>query len=287
MNLLRTVSERSRLTPTAAHDFRQRIEQFANGLFDTPAASTTFSMGTFPSVIGAEDRREMVKRTDEFPWASICSLRILGQNGQLIHGTGWLVGPRTVITAGHCVFSAKELGGWAQAVHVVPGRQYEYMPYGESLQAGLRTVDAWRERADPQADIGCITLAEPLGETAGWLEAADLPEPAQDVRVSIAGYPTDKERAKVQFVHSGPITVIQRSRASYAVDTSQGQSGGPILLLPPQSAKACVIGTHTNGFNATTGIQPLNSGVLNTAAIKQTIAQWLILDKIAAPEFAE
>src|SRR4051794_24962558 len=62
------------------------------------------TVGPYESVIG-RDERQRVLDTDLTPWRKICSLQMRGALGSGVIGTGWLVGPRTVITAGHCVFS--------------------------------------------------------------------------------------------------------------------------------------------------------------------------------------
>ena len=54
-------------------------------------------------VIGRDDRIR-VGATNKNPWRWICSLRITAKDGSRWIGTGWLAGPRTVITAGHVVY---------------------------------------------------------------------------------------------------------------------------------------------------------------------------------------
>src|SRR5687768_6326230 len=56
----------------------------------------------FESVIG-RDERVRILDTDLYPWSAICALRMRGPSGGAM-GTGWFIGPRTVITAGHCVY---------------------------------------------------------------------------------------------------------------------------------------------------------------------------------------
>jgi glutamyl endopeptidase len=57
-------------------------------------------------IIGA-DNRVRVFATTSYPWRAVCSLKITAKDNSKWIGTGWLVGPRTVITAGHCVFMVK------------------------------------------------------------------------------------------------------------------------------------------------------------------------------------
>ncbi len=71
-------------------------------------------------VIGADDRVRVTNVT-AFPWRVICSLQIRAQDGSRWIGTGWLIGRRTLITAGHCVY-IHDRGGWATRIEVIPGR---------------------------------------------------------------------------------------------------------------------------------------------------------------------
>ena len=70
--------------------------------------------------ICGEDDRVQIKAATAPPWRMIAKLLItVGDGGQYV-GTGWFISPRTVMTAGHCVFSNRS-GGWAKSIRVIPG----------------------------------------------------------------------------------------------------------------------------------------------------------------------
>ena len=73
----------------------------------------------FETVIG-RDERVRILDTDLAPWRMICALRMRAQRRGTL-GTGWFIGPKTVLTAGHCVFSTGFFGGWASTIEVIPG----------------------------------------------------------------------------------------------------------------------------------------------------------------------
>lgn len=83
-------------------------------------------------VIGDDDRRE-VTVTKQYPWRCICSLLITAADGSNWIGTGWLVGPRVLLTAGHCVYIHTR-GGWAEQIEVIPGRRGTERPFGSILR---------------------------------------------------------------------------------------------------------------------------------------------------------
>lgn len=55
------------------------------------------------SIIGTDDRVR-IQNPSVYPWRAICALRMTAKDGSRWIGTGFLVGPGTVITAGHCVY---------------------------------------------------------------------------------------------------------------------------------------------------------------------------------------
>src|SRR5258708_15868341 len=57
------------------------------------------------AVIGIDDRVKVAQSLlATNPWRQICALRIKSQTNRMFVGTGWFIGPKTLATAGHCVF---------------------------------------------------------------------------------------------------------------------------------------------------------------------------------------
>jgi V8-like Glu-specific endopeptidase len=80
-------------------------------------------------VIGIDDR-VMVPDTSTTPWRCICHLEITYDSGQVGFGTGWFAGERTVVTAGHCLYTRGTPSRQAKQVRVIPGRNGTLAPYG-------------------------------------------------------------------------------------------------------------------------------------------------------------
>src|SRR5688572_29170324 len=70
-------------------------------------------------VIFGSDNRVSVGSTLEWPARSVTKLFVSWKNGQGGGCTGTLVGRRSVITAGHCVYNPDK-GGWAASITAVP-----------------------------------------------------------------------------------------------------------------------------------------------------------------------
>ena len=102
------------------------------------------------TVIGIDERIRILD-TDLDPWRMICALRMRGGNGAGAIGTGWLIGPKTVLTAGHCVYSTQFFGGWASTIDVIPGCNGDEQPFGKVTSTRFTSVDRWVNGEDPDA----------------------------------------------------------------------------------------------------------------------------------------
>jgi glutamyl endopeptidase len=99
---------------------RTTIKRLAVGKSDRPLVPTTAPRIGLETVLHPIDERTRILETNEAPWRMVCALEIDGPWGSFL-GTGWLVAPRTIITAGHCVYDAKQMGGWANKIRISPG----------------------------------------------------------------------------------------------------------------------------------------------------------------------
>lgn len=226
------------------------------------------------SVIGDDDRVP-VDDVTTFPWRMVCALQITGRNGLTVPGTGWLAGPSTVITAGHCVFDALGLGGLADHIIVFPGRQTLQPPLAVAA-SNFRPHARWRDFGDLEFDIAAIKLPSSLGSELGFF-AASAREPAH-LRAHVAhvsGYPQVPGNGEQQFHSRQSVTAVLDRRLFYTVDTSEGQSGAPVWIVDVDGGPPQVVGVHTYGNNETPlNLRPANSATLINPEILQQILDW-------------
>ena len=197
-------------------------------------------------VIGT-DERSQVGDTSVYPWRSIASLRITAQDGTGWIGTGWLVGPRILLTAGHCVYMSDH-GGWAQQIEVIPGRQGDNFPFQSCIATELRSVHGWIDSGKSEFDYGAILLPEAnrYGDQLGWFGyQVRSDDNLNNLTVNISGYPGDKPNGTQWFL-SGPIKNESERNFSYDIDTAGGQSGAPVWVFQNDGNRYGV-GIHTNG----------------------------------------
>jgi glutamyl endopeptidase len=208
------------------------------------------------SIIGTDDRTK-VTAVDQYPWRCICSLLITAQNGTQYLGTGWLVAPRLVLTAGHCVYMADE-GGWAAQIEVTPGRNGADRANGSATSRDLRSVTGWTQDNNSDCDYGAILLPadKRFGDTLGWFGYAVRDDDyLGQVTLNLSGYPGDGGPTHEDFTQwymSRAVKDVMARQITYEIDTYGGQSGSPVWEMTADGSRYGV-GIHTFGTSVSNG----------------------------------
>lgn len=212
-------------------------------------------------VIGSDDRVE-VGPTDRYPWRAIASLLLTAADGTNWIGTGWMVSPRLMLTAGHCVFMSDH-GGWCRQIEVIPGRKGGTRPYESCIATDYRSVSGWTRDGNRIYDYAAILLPESCryGERVGWFGYQNYSDDQiENRRINISGYPGDKPSG-TQWFHSNGLTDVDDDVLEYEADTAGGQSGAPVWVKNSDGSRYGV-GIHTNGSLAGNSATRINAGVL-------------------------
>lgn len=191
------------------------------------------------TIIGGESRSLVYPNVS--PYAAICKIYVTYQataGGPWLNGgqgTGFLVGPRVMVTSGHMA-----PGGVAWQIRVIPACWNDQSVYG----AGMVTYvsNNWYWNSDSGSDIMICRLWDPIGDTVGWFGTKNYSSSWEDRELwGMAGFPYDinlthmsRELAiAVRDDDDGDdITVDGRSYDTTQVesdaDEASGASGSPL-----------------------------------------------------------
>lgn len=214
-------------------------------------------------VVLGVDNRVRVQNTTVYPWRAICALRIQAANGQRFIGTGWMVSPRTVITAGHCVF-LHDAGGWARSIEVIPGMNDAARPFGSHVGTSLRSVTGWTQSKNREHDYGAIILPannRPGAQTGTFGFAVRDDAFLRAASLNLSGYPGDRGGGAQQWFHAQRTKSVSSRVITYEIDTAGGQSGSPVWIL--QNGQRYAVGVHTNGSSSGNSATRIVSAVFN------------------------
>ena len=166
--------------------------------------------------------------------------------------TGWLIGPDIMLSAGHCDNSGgpsilsfnvpnSTNSGAPQASH--PDDQYPVLSQSvSSLDAGLG-ADWMAARVGANSNTGQL----PGTVQGDWYQMGAVPTSAGGNEIRLTGYGVTEPSADplnmVQKTHLGPLAVVGGTSLFYVVDSTGGNSGGPII----HENTGAAIGIHTHG----------------------------------------
>lgn len=205
-----------------------------SGLRDIGEASFGPPPPAVETVHGADDRVQ-ITNTSVYPWRVHASLLITAADNSQWIGTGWFIGPHTLMTAGHVVY-IKNSGvpgrdGWVKSIRVMPGRSGASMPYGSVTSTNFRSVTGWTNSGDENYDYGAIIIPTNLGNTTGWFGFGVYSDATLRGSVgNISGYPGDKPSG-TQWYDARQIASVNSRKVFYDIDTAGGQSGSAVYRI--------------------------------------------------------
>ena len=254
------------ISPVKRRETGEESDQAAE--FDEVALDTLEKqLETLESVIGRDDRVQ-IANTRALPWKRICYLNIKTATGKSYLGTGFFVGPRTIITAGHCVYMHSQRG-WVREITVIPGRNGLETPFKSFTATSFRSVKGWVTDKSRNYDYGAIILPKNVvipSEIGAFGFASYSNQSLLSKKLNTAGYPGDKPSGTLWF-HGRKAKSVSARTITYDIDTAGGQSGSAVWVQD-NSGRRTVVGIHTNG--ALSG----NSATRITKPVFENLKRW-------------
>jgi V8-like Glu-specific endopeptidase len=203
----------------------------------------------------------------DYPFTAICYVESTFKDGYTSRGTGAMVGPNDVLTAGQMLWDA-EHGGTAVSVKVIPGYHDGVAPFG-SYQGALFSYypidqdgNGLVNHDESQYDVGIIGLSTKVGAQTGWfgLETHPLTGPNSDPEaLTLTGYPAIFDGARGPRMMNDYIGVSPNDKlmtfdyASATADIRPGDLGAPLWLEGHGSIHNGDNGPYILGVSSTYG----------------------------------
>lgn len=209
----------------------------------------------FETVLGS-DERVRIENTKQYPWRVIASLIITAADNSQWIGTGWFISPRTLVTAGHCVYikgsGVPGRDGWVKKIQVIPGRNGSKTPFGGLTSTEFWTVKGWGERGLENYDYGAIILPSAFPQELGFFGFGVFDdETLLAATANVAGYPGDKPSGTIWY-DKRQVGSVNPDKVFYAADTAGGQSGAGVYIFR-EGQRVCVAVHAYGGATANSG----------------------------------
>lgn len=177
------------------------------------------------AVIGADNRSNV--NPSKYPYSAICYMEINGQCGHSWTGTGFMIDPDWMLTAGHCMVCT-EHDMWADSMTLYFGyrSKSDYLYRYNGKWSAWTNNDLFGTGSFSANDYAYVKLYKNVGDTTGWFGMrygmSDAEYEAE--WFNVAGYRAGKIKTSIGYAEP-----YNSNQILHYADTEPGYSGCPVF----------------------------------------------------------
>lgn len=227
------------------------------------------NMNHAPRFVIGEDTRERIEDANTYPYSAIALVEVVYTNGKKQYGTGFMVSRRTMLTAAH-VLVEKD---WViEEINVYKScNGYKASPTAQASSWMICDEYDDTEILDCDNDYAIIRFSSNISQT--WF-GLYVPQNIQNLIGNgrhVAGYPG--ERCNVDtgyfpmYSAGGNVVDAHLYRIDHTIDTSDGESGGPVHRYNYSIYQWEAMAINVAGYAAYEGVPHINYGCRITSEL--------------------
>jgi len=181
---------------------------------------------------------DRITNTEVSPYNAVVYIETLWPNGRRTVGTGFLLRPDMIITAGHNMFSMPH-GGWATTNVIIPAANGGNTPFGFVWPSTISVGGGWINTGNVNDDWAIIRTSTRVNTSVFQTPNLTSDQLSAQTNIITVGYPGNRTFRTMWRSRPGSVRSVSSFLFTTDNSTYYGMSGGPVY-----NARGQAIGIH-------------------------------------------